>query len=430
MRKRVFIAALLPIVALLSQAAAGLAEEVPETVVFDLHYHGLTSPNDSLSYRSYWGFGSSPPTDNPFVEAVKKQVPECDLVYNASLKQAQWSVVELKNKKPVALYFDLNGDGKLADNERIPPTTTSREQSGGYEFTFITPDFTIRQDNGREVPFRVMVVADGGDEYNYMWSPCCILEGQATFAGESMRLLLYGNGFSGSFDTFGRCSFAIVPTQQQLPQYLGRDTLSSLICHDGVFYQLSFAGSNEEGKTLQVKLQKDTSPTGRATVNLKGKEPLRTRCQSTTITGASDDTIRFRTKSFGSLLPIGQYTLSSAYTLYGVESDDEWRVNFSNGPNFTIAKDETARIDLGELSLNISAIDQQDRYRNNPKEKSTYAKGTTIYLAPQIKGKAGETYMRFSRKNAGGNQWTDIKPHVTILDADNHEVASADMEYG
>ena len=189
----------------------------------------------------------------------------------------------------------------------------------------------------------MMLVGDsyGGDQMNYMWSPSCLLEGQAHFAGEPMRLFLYDNGFSGSFNVFGSGAFALVPVSQTLEGYMPRDILSTLICRDGKYYKLSLDGSHEKGKTLQVKIQKDTSPTGRTAFGLKGKEPLKTRLTSARIAGASDKTIQFNTGNAQTVIPVGQYKLSSGYVCYGVESDDQWQVNFDAGPAFTIAEDET-----------------------------------------------------------------------------------------
>ncbi len=415
-----------------TEPVASNQSQTPETVVFDLHYRALTGSDDPLSYHSFWGFGSNPPQGVAFVDAVKAQVQKSDDVFNGAMPRAQqWSIVEVKGKKPVALYFDLDGDGKLGDGERILPTVPSQPQPG-QEFVFVTPDFVMRRDDGSEIPFRVMLVANlyGGDRLNYMWSPCCVLEGQATFAGEPMRLFLFGNGFTGSFSTFGRCSFSLVPANQKLPEYPPRNTLSGLICHDGAFYRLSLDGSHEKGKTLQVKLRKDTSPTGQVAIRLKGKEPVKTRLAWATITGGKDDSIQFSTGNAQSIIPVGQYQLASGNVCYGVQSDDQWQISFGEGPNFTVVKDQTATVEIGELTLTIKAVDEGERYRSDVKEKTTYGRGTKIYLTPVIKGKVGEVYTRFSQKQADGNQWTDVKPHVAILNASGKEVASADMEYG
>lgn len=412
------------------QTSSGQAE-ASEGVVFELRYRGLDASDDVLHYQSFWGFGAAE-ADTPFVEAVKKRVQEFDLVYHRILRGAEWSVVELKGGKAVALYLDLDGDGSLSEDERIEPSILSGPWRQ-HEVAFITPDFLLRQEDGREIPFRVMLVGDrhGSDRMNYMWSPCGILEGQATFAGESMRLFLYSDGFSGSFTSFGRGSFALVPAGQKLERSLPRRTLSTLVYHKDGFYRLSFDGAHEKDKTLRATFVKDTSPTGQTTVNAKGTESLKARLTSATIVGDEDLSIHFSIADPQSAIPSGRYRLARGYVNYGTESDDpRWRVNFSEGPAFKIEADKTGEIVLGDLSLVVSAVEERERYRSGVKERTTYAKGTSIYLAPQIKGKAGEVYMRFTTHNEETGRFTDVKPRVTILNAEGESVASADMEYG
>ncbi len=406
--------------------------QTPETVVFDLHYRALTGSDDPLSYHSFWAFGSNPPQGVAFVDAVKAQVQKSDDVFNGAMPVAQqWSVVETEGKKPVALYFDLNGDGRLGDGERIPPTAPSQPQPG-QEFVFVTPDFVMHRDGKPEIPFRVMLVVnsyDDEDELNYMWSPCCVLEGQTTFAGEPMRMFLFGNGFTGSFSTFGRCNFVLFPANQKLPEYPPRNTLSSLICYDA-FYRLSLEGSHEKGKTLQVQLRKDTSPTGQVAIRLKGKEPVKTRLAWATITGGEDSSIQFSTGNALSTVPIGRYKFASGNVCYSVESDDQWQVGFDQGPGFAVVKDQTATVEIGDLALTIKAVDERQRWNSDVKEQTVYAGQIPIYLSLTIQGKGGETYTRFSQKGDADNQWVAVRPHVAILDSDGKEVASADMEYG
>ncbi len=421
------------------QPSGGPAEQVvgtttnsSEPVAFTLKYRGLDAPDDPLSYRSYWGFGGPDEANTPFVQTVKSQVKESTLVYNGALPDARWAVVELKDKKPAAFYFDVNADGKLSDNERFLPVKPAGSNFG-YPYAFVTSDFLLQTGDNRQIPFRIMLVgyAYGDNEVSWMWSPCCVLEGEATLAGKPMKLFLFGDGFSGSFTTFGPCSYALLPAGEKLPEYPSRAPLSSLIQHEGTFYRVKLDGTHEKDKTLRMTFVKDTTPTGKMTVAFQSKEALQTRFTSAGIAGGTDSSIRFNVSGAESTYPVGQYRLGSAYLTYGAHGDGEWQMNFSGGPAFEIKAGETSRVELGGLTLSIGAVKEQDRYRSDVKEQTTFAKGTAIYLTPRIQGKAGEAYMRFAQKSADPNKpMTDVKPHLTITDPGGKQVVSADLEYG
>ena len=76
----------------------------------------------------------------------------------------------------------------------------------------------------------------------------------------------------------------------------------------------------------------------------------------------------------------------------------------------------------------MSVLDQKDRYRSNAEEKAVYAKGTTVFLSPKVKGKSGELYSRFSRTES--RRHVDVCPTVEITDSDGKQIASSKMEYG
>jgi hypothetical protein len=290
----------------------------------------------------------------------------------------------------------------------------------------------LQAGDNREIPFRIMLVgyAYGDNQVSWMWSPCCVLEGEASLAGKTMKLFLFANGFDGSFTTFASCSYALLPAGEKLPDYPPRAPLSSLIQHEGTFYRVKLDGTHEKDKTLRVTFAKDTTPTGRMAVAFSGKETLTTRLPSASIAGGTDTSIRFSISSAESTYPVGQYRLASAYLAYGTRSDNEWQTNFSSGPAFEIKAGATSRVELGGPTLSIGAIKEQERYQSNAQERTTFAKGTAIYLTPRIQGKAGEAYARFSQKTAGSDRMTDVKPHLTITNSDGKPLVSADLEYG
>jgi len=142
---------------------------------------------------------------------VKKKVKNFETIYNPNFKGAEWSAVEIKDRKAVALYIDLDTNGKFSNNEKILPIQNPGPGSSNRS-EFVTPDFILKTQESRQVPFRALLQVDFYGQparLNCMWSPSCVLEGTSTVNGQQAKLILFANGFSGSFKEFGRSSISL-----------------------------------------------------------------------------------------------------------------------------------------------------------------------------------------------------------------------------
>ena len=401
----------------------------PEPIVFNLKYVGLDGGKDELRYNSYWGFGGSE-TDTPFITEVKKNVEEPFLVYNPNFENAQWSAIELSDKKAVAFYFDLDADGKLSDNEKILPVN-SEESSGTTTTDFVTPDFTLKA-NDKEIPFRAALRVNfyqGSSRPSCMWSPSCVLEGTSKINGKKTKMILFAYNFKGKFDEFGNCSYYLDNDEKEIEQNIARQRLSSIINYEDKFYNMMFDGAHEKDKTIQVTLEKYTGTTGELAVKLNADTDIPATLSSASISSTSnkDKPIYFNISSEQTNLPTASYRLDRGYIDYGPD-DNKWRLNFTDGPEFIIDSDKTSTVELGKPTLSISAVDESKRYQSDVKEQTTYSKGTTVLLSRKVTGVAGESYGYFWKKNL--NNSINVKPDIKIVGPDGAEIASAEMEYG
>ncbi len=407
------------------------SEPAPGAIVFDMKYRGLSGIKDELRHNSYVSYGGRE-NDTPFIKELKKDNKELHAVYNPDFGKAQWSAVEYKDKKALAFYFDLNADGKVSDNEKILPIPA--EKSGNSRGTeFVTPDFIFNTSDGRQVQIRALLQVNFyGDSSRpqCMWSPSYVLEGISTVEGEPKKLILYTSGFSGSFKKFGWSSYSLLKKGEDSKEYVPKQMLSSIINHEGQFYHLKLYGSHEKDKSIRAVLEKYTGATGELAVQLTGKTNLSSKLRNTRIIGSKDATIQFNVPSGEAELPTGAYKLNRGYINYGAEKDNEWRLDFKEGPEFTIDADKANNVELGKPVLSISAVDEKKRYQSDTKEQTVYSRGTNIYISRIIKGRAGELYGRFSQREVNSGRYTDIQPDIRIVDADGKEVAAAKIEYG
>jgi hypothetical protein len=415
--------------------ATGLSTPPPGAVVFDLKYRAQTGGADDIAYRSYWGYGGSDTETktNLFLQDVRKKVSSLHYVFNQALPGRKWAAVEYHGRQASALYFDLNADGKLSENERIPPT---QQADRGVEF--ITPDFVQPAEGGGETLCRVLLQVsfyEGDSEPNCMWSPAAQLEGAATLNGRPARLLLYASNPGGGFDRYGRSSYSLLLGNQDkiaANTYVPRETLSSLIASESQFYHLTLDGRYSNGLPARVLLAKDTSPTGGLAVKLVGSNALQATFSSLDLRGAEDKTIVLRVAaSKGKVtLPEGAYVLNSGAMTYGVSDRQDWDVSFSEGPRATVKAGQVFEQALGQPTLAVRAINERDRYNSKASASATFKQGTRIYLEPRIVGQDGEVFGRFRQGAAARGNKADRPPRITITGPDGKELLSKVMEYG
>ena len=288
----------------------------------------------------------------------------------------------------------------------------------------------MKTDNG-EVKFRVMLqVAFYGDQDKpqCMWSPACVLEGESEIDGKPAKLILYCNGFTGAFDNYGSCSYSLLVGDVKTSQHMSRAVLSKVISYAGRFYQLKLESGESAGQVAKVVIEKDTSPTGELKMRLAGNENIEAGLSSATLVGKDDPGIQFNMNgSEVSTLPEGSYKMTRGNIRYG-PGKDKWNVSFTKGPEITIDPNNVFDVEIGEPAMKVSAIEANKRYSSDAEEKTTYSKGTKIYLSPKVVGKAGELYGRLNRIEDGS--YLAVKPEMEICDAEGKQVASQTLEYG
>ena len=151
---------------------------------------------------------------------------------------------------------------------------------------------------------------------------------------------------------------------------------------------------------------------------------------SANIAGSKDSTIQFNLASQQAKLATGYYRLNRGYVNYSANNGDKWRLDFKEGPEFTIDADKTCNVELGKPVLSISAVEENKRYQSDVKEQTVYPEGTNIYISRIIKGKGGELYGRFSQQDENSRRQNAIEPDLKIVDSEGKEVAAAKIKYG
>jgi hypothetical protein len=398
-------------------------------VVFDLKYAAQTGATNEIEYRSYWGYSGSDDESrkSAFLEDVRKKVPGFWPVYNPDLKGREWSALEYRGRLALAFYFDLDGDGKLGENEKILPTRRVYDS-----LEFITPDFVNTPQRGDRTFCRVLIQVSfegGSSEPQCMWSPASALEGIANLGGETLRLILYSSNPGEAYDAFGSSQYSLGKPRQDAPQ----ERLSSIVNHGDEFYRLTVEGRRSNGLPGRVLLRKDSSPTGNLTVKLTGSNTLQAKLTSLYLIGASGSNkvfFRISTEKHEIVLPSGVYDLNSGSLTYGGTDGNEWQVSFTKGPTTAIKPAERSEVVGGQPTLQVRAVEARNRYNRQAAGVTRIKAGTGVYLEPVIAGINQEVLSRFRQRGLGAREMADRPPKVTITGPGGKQVLSSIMEYG
>ncbi len=417
------------------------ADQLGTQTTFAMTYRSSTGTRDDVQPQYWYGLGHNEQLKSSFIQAVRQQaendlfIGQCYFFRDAP---RQMLAVEYKDRKALALYYDVDGDGKLAPGERIVPGS-GRSQSPAA-FDFLTPDFTVTAGNGKTIPFRVLVrVRFHGAPEDLNQQPSILIasagwyEGTAQMNGETVRLMLFSELSERGYTIFRRSSMGLADSTQDMQQWYDRAMFSSLMLHDGKFYRLVPEGSDAVDGSLKVHLYEDKSPRGSFALNISGSEGFKSRLGSGTLLGDTDRTILFAIDSQTHELPAGQYLISSGMIQFGRQSDEEYYTPFRDLPAFTVRGGNTVTIELGKPRVQVRVVKEKKRYDCRPDDvESLYTQNTPLYIDAAFIGQAGETYSTFyqyvQRETYRTREY--LNPHLKIVDDAGTQIVSQDLEYG
>lgn len=415
---------------LLSLFSPAYASEEPERVVLDLEFRGLDGTEGEMRYNSFWGYGYPGSHKSTFIDSLNLSGDNVHTLYHPFVKGNEYSAVVTEGDRSVALYFDLDANGKFTDNEKIPPIDKPATNRSTTEF--VTPVIAFTTSDGRKVQYRLLLrdYMYGEGDHNFMWSPSCLWTSKATLQGEPVEVMLFDSNFNGSFQEFGTDSIALVDKNTEIHSsgYVPRDPLSRLVRHGDKFLRVAFTGS-EDAETFRIELVEDRTPVGSLSLNVKADREVKTNLRNIRLVGTGEEKILFEVKDIAVRIPQGPYRLESCDLYYETDDAEKWQVSLSEGPEIEVRSTKAVEVALGKPGLDVTVVEEAKRWSEEVAPTTEFSAGEALYISRKLEGRSKETYGRFYRRNESAS-FEAMEPLLRIVDAKENVVVDESLPYG
>ncbi|MBI9018342.1 MAG: hypothetical protein JEZ07_13900 [Phycisphaerae bacterium] len=226
-----------------------VAADLPDKFAFDVQLKALNLDLDIANYnmKTYEPKGDK----SPFSLAIKA-TGQLAYLYHPDLIGSQWSAVEYKSDEPLALYFDLNANGKLDANETIKPTNTD------YGPMFYIPEFIWNTPTGKKISYRYILYSTGTSADDNTWINGSVMKGKTKINGKDSVITIWDADSDGMFDQFTKDCFAIEIGNRRYTQDSHSDPLANYVTIDDKCYRCTL--TNKTVKSFTINFKKAVRP--------------------------------------------------------------------------------------------------------------------------------------------------------------------------
>lgn len=402
-----------------------------DLIVFDMKYYNGSLVEKKLPF--YMGFGLNPiddykfkQMDKTFLNEVKKECPDIKVFTIYHFQDNQYVYVDYKNKKILAMYYDVNQNGKLDKNEKL----TQYFKFGVYKF--ITPEFEIESSDGRKVPLQMLFEAEfenGKKQPFITWYPASYFLGTTKVKGQIYNLCLMMDVFkkSYSYTKLDASHFVLIPINKKISKANSKEITSQINFNDSI-YNVSFMDFSKDSKSFQVEFIKNKTSLVDFKFEFIGNNKIKTKIGYIEFLSDDGETIKITKHDKIRKLPIGRYKIKSALIHYGKKWDQNYHCFLRESDYFDIKKNNINSIIVGKPQIVMNVNRKGLNGDIEDKEAKTINIGDSLNIGLSLKGMNQEYYGTFRRRKRDYSD-TNIEPMLKVIDSDGKEVFSNELFY-